>query len=107
MMQYYLCRGNSEFENIVNKLKQIFHISSEHKQVFDDIGIILEQRSDFSIVITQKDYIDTINPAELNKDDLRNPKRKLSQEEITIFRGILGKLKWVAGMTRPEISFCL
>ena len=96
--------GNTEFENIVNKLKQIFHISSEHKQVFNYIGIKLEQRSDFSIVITQKDYIDTINPVELSKDDLKNPKHKLSQEEITILRGILGKLNWVAGMTRPETS---
>ena len=96
--------GNTEFENIVNKLKQIFHISSEHKQVFDYIGIKLEQRSDFSKVITQKNYIDTINPVKLSKDDLKNPKHKLSQEEITILRGILGKLNWVAEMTRPEIS---
>ena len=76
----------------MNKLKQIFHISSEHKQVFDYIGIKLEQRSDFSIVITQKDCIDTINPVELNKDDLKNSKCKLSQEETTILRRILGKL---------------
>ena len=41
----------------------------------------------------------------MNKDDLKNPKRKLSQEEITILRGILGKLNSVAGMTRPEITF--
>ena len=41
----------------------------------------------------------------MNKDDLKNPKCKLSQEEITILRGILGKLNWVARMTRPEISF--
>ena len=89
----------------MSKLKQIFCISSEHKQVFDYIGIIFEQRSDFSRVITQKDFIDTINPVEMNKDDLKNPKRKLSHEEITILRGILVKLNWVAGMTRPEISF--
>ena len=89
----------------MSKLKQIFCISSEHKQVFDYIGIIFEQRSDFSIVITQKDFIDTINPVEINKDDLKNPKRKLSHEEITILRGILVKLNWVAGITRPEISF--
>ena len=97
--------GDTKFENIVNKLKQMLYISSEYKQVFDYIGTKLEQRSDFSKIITQKDYIDIINPVKLNKDDLKNPKRKLSQEEITILRGILGKLNWVAGMTRPEISF--
>ena len=41
----------------------------------------------------------------MNKDDLKNPKRKLSQEKITILRGILRKLNWVAGMTKAEISF--
>ena len=53
--------GNTEFENIVNKLKQIFYISSEHITLHY-IEIKLEQRSDFSIVITQKEYIHTINP---------------------------------------------
>ena len=43
--------GNTEFENIVSKLKQIFYISSEHKQIFDYTGIKLKQRSNFSIVI--------------------------------------------------------
>ena len=83
--------GNTEFENIVNKLKQIFYISSEHITLHY-IEIKLEQRSDFSIVITQKEYIHTINPVELNEDDLKNPKGKLYQEEITILRGITGKL---------------
>ena len=54
----------------------MFYISSEHKQVFDYIGIKFEQRSDFYIVIAQKDYIHTINPVELNKDDLKNSKHK-------------------------------
>ena len=53
--------GNTEFENIVNKLKQIFYISSEHTTLHYN-EIKLEQRSDFSIVITQKEYIHTINP---------------------------------------------
>ena len=97
--------GNNELENIVNKSKQMFYISSKHKQVFDYIGIKLEETSDFSIIVTQKDYIDTINPVEFNKDDLKNPKCKFSQEEITILRGILEKRNWVAGMTKPEISF--
>ena len=70
--------GDTKFENIVNKLKQMLYISSEYKQVFDYIGTKLEQRSDFSKIITQKDYIDIINPVKLNKDDLKNPKRKLS-----------------------------
>ena len=42
-------------------------------------------------------------PANLSKDENKSP--KLSQGETTIPGRILGKLNWVAGMTRPEISF--
>ena len=78
----------------MNKSKQmLLYISSKRKQVFDYIGIKLEERSDFSIIITQKDYIDTINPVEFNKGDLKNPKRKFSQKEITILRKNTRKTK--------------
>lgn len=97
--------GNTKFENTIKKLKQIFFISAEHKQIFDYIGIRLEQKADFSIIITQKEYINSITPIPLTKEDYKNPKRKLSQTETTKLRGILGKLNWVSGMTRPEISF--
>ena len=39
---------NADLESIVNKLKQMFYIGSEHKQVIDYISIKLEQSSDFS-----------------------------------------------------------
>ena len=97
--------GNSEFENTISKLKQIFCISAEHEQIFHYIGIRLEQKPVFSITITQKEYINSICPIPLTKDDHKNPNRKLSQTETTKLRGILGKLNWVSGMTRPEISF--
>ena len=73
--------GNTEFETIINKLKQVFHIGTEHKQIFAYIFIRLEQKSDFSITITQIDYIGSISPATLTKDDYKNPKCKLSQTE--------------------------
>ena len=73
--------------------------------MFEYIGIKLEQKSDFSITITHKDYIDSISPVSLTQDIYKNPKRKLSQAETTEFRGILGKLNWIAGMTRPKMSF--
>ena len=74
--------GNTEFETIINKLKQVFHIGTEHKQIFEYISIKLEQKSDFSINVTQKDYINNISPVTLTQDDYKNPKHKLSQTEI-------------------------
>ena len=58
--------GNTKFETIMtNKLKQVFCIGVEHKHRFKYISIKLEQKSDFSINITQKDYINSISPVTL------------------------------------------
>ena len=89
--------GNTKFETIISKLKQVFCIGAEHKQIFEYIGINLEQKPDFSTINTQKDYIDGISAVTLTQYD-KNPKCKLSQSETI-------KLNWTAGMTRPEISF--
>ena len=97
--------GNIEFETIINKLKQVFCLSAERKQIFEYIGIKLEQKADFSITIFQKDYIDSISPVTLTQDNYKNPNCELLQAETAKLRGILWKLNWVAGMTRPEINF--
>ena len=97
--------GNTGFETIINELKQVFRNGAGHKQIFEYIGIKLEQKSDFFITITQWDYIDSISAVTLTQDDYKNPKSKLSQTKTTRLRGILGKLNWMAGMTRPEIRF--
>ena len=44
---YVLWGENIKFEAIINKLKQVFHIGTGHKQIFQYIGIKLEQKSDF------------------------------------------------------------
>ena len=81
--------GNAECEIIINKLKQVFHIETEHKQIFEYISIKLEQTSDFSINITQKDYINNIFPVTLTQDDYKNPKQTVANRN-TRERGILG-----------------
>ena len=35
----------------------------------------------------------------------RNTNGKLTEKEITSLRGALGKVSWVTGMLRPEISY--
>ena len=66
-----LWEGNTKSETIINKLKQIFRIGAENKQIFEHISINLQQKSDFSLTISQKDYIDSIssyfNPKRLQK----------------------------------------
>ena len=104
-MEDALWGESTKFESIINKLKQVFCIGTEHKQIFKYMSIKLEQKSDFSITITQKNYINSISPVTLTQDDFKNLKRTLSHAETTKLRGILREINWIGGMTRPKISF--
>lgn len=57
---------------------------SENKQIFEYIGVKLELRSDFPIIINRKHYIERISSITLTKDDRKNPNCKLSEIEVNI-----------------------
>ena len=98
--------GTTEFKTTIEKLKNKFQIGCEHKEVFDYIGIRLEQNPEnFSVKIHQKEYIASLNTIPLTKEQQQNPNCSLTQDETKMLRAALGKLNWVANMTRPEISF--
>ena len=92
--------GEPSFINIVDKLKKSFQIGSENQQLFDYIGIRLTQNPDFSITLDQNTYTQSINLIDI-KDSKNNSNRTLTKEETTELRGALGKLNWLAGMSRP------
>ena len=96
--------GSNRNFNII-KLKQTFHISAEHRQAFNYTGIHLKQNNNFSITINQANYINIINEIKVNNILKRNENDKLTEKEITSLRGALEKINWVAGMSRPEISY--
>ena len=97
--------SNRNFINIINKLKQTFHTGAEYSQAFNYIGTYLKQNDDFSFTINQVDYINSINEIKVNDILERNKNDKLTEKEITSLRGALGKINWVARMSRPEISY--
>ena len=97
--------GDETFKSIISAFKTIFHIGSENQASFKFIGINLTQLPDFSIQADQYDFISAINyiPITPNmKADLKQPVTDTARKEL---RSALGQLNWLAGMTRPEISF--
>ena len=102
---YVLWGGNKNFIYIINKLKQTFHIGAEQGQAFNYIGIHLKLNDDFSTTINQIDYINSIHEIKVSDILERSKNDKLIQKEIISLRGALGKINWVAGMSRPEISY--
>ena len=97
--------GTDAFNSVIENLRSNFHIGTENHQVFDYIGIHFEQKSDFTITVNQNSYTETILPIPISKEQRDNPHRNLTKEETTSLRASLGKFNWLAGMTRPEISF--
>ncbi|GAB1599883.1 hypothetical protein Ahia01_000265800 [Argonauta hians] len=82
----FLHVGNCEFEIVINKIKQQFEISHEHDQFFNYLGLEITQTSD---------------------DITLNHKLTVLEKEVTKkdFKSKIGQLAWVAGQTRPDISF--
>ena len=95
-----LLGGDTKFTEIVNTLRQTFFVGAELTQIFDYIGIHLEENNDFSITIHQTEYIDSIIEINLGATFLTGNK-KLTLEKMTL----LIKINWASGMTRPEISY--
>ena len=97
--------GTKQFENAIENLKKTFQVGTENSVTFQYIGIHLHQDEDKSITINQESYIKTINPIIISNEQKRNSQCLLQRGEVTLLRGAIGRLNWVAGITRPEISF--
>ena len=88
----FLHVGNKRFEEtVIYKIKELFEISQEHDQFFNYLGLEIAQISE-GITFSQFGYIDQLTPleGEITKTDLKSK---------------IGQLAWVAGQTRPDISF--
>ena len=98
--------GNQIFLKIIEKLKIIFKTSSEHIQNFKYIGMELNQNDDSTIMISQNDFIEDLELITLEESRKQCPKEELvNEKERSDIRRMIGKLNWLACMSRPEISF--
>ena len=62
MLMIMVYGGTKQFENnIISKLKNIFKFGTEDCEAFTYVGIDLKQNPDFSIDISQNDYIKSIS----------------------------------------------
>ena len=98
--------GSPSFISVISKLKTIFKTSSEHMKHFRYIGIDLNQHENGTITISQNDYINELEPITLNEERFKISKDEpIDETERSKLRQSLGKLNWLACMSRPEISF--
>ena len=95
--------GKVEFhKNVIEKLKFIFKFGSEESNAFKYVGIEISQNDDYRINIQKLNYIQSIEEIPIRKqpkDDV------LTDKEKTLCRRIVGQLNWIAGISRPDVSF--
>jgi hypothetical protein len=90
---------------IIDNLKSVFKISHENDQAFTYVGMRVSQDSHCSILVNQSSYSDSIKPIPLSKERMSDNQSRLSNEETTMLRGVLGQLNWLANITRPDLSY--
>jgi hypothetical protein len=64
---------------------------------------MVKQRSDYSIVVEQRDWIDELKPMDIGGGRKRGSEELLDSSEIRELRGLNGKLMWYAKETRPDM----
>ena len=97
---------NKNFKiNIIDNVKNTLLFGSEETKAFTYLGIQLIENDDFSLTINQNNYIDCISDIKLSKERLKKKNSLLSNEEKTSYRSAVEQLNWIAGISRPDMSF--
>ena len=91
--------------NVTDNLKSTCKFGSEETETFVYIGIELTQNSDYSTCIKQTNYTASISEISRPNERMSDHKSQLTEVERTQYRGVVGHLNWVAGISRPDISF--
>ena len=97
--------GNATFdEDIVKKIFDMFKFGSIHdEETFKLLGWNVSQEYD-GITVSQDDYINH----KLEFLDIptrgRSGSSQLDEDEITLFRGHVGKMRWLGDQTRMDIA---
>ena len=98
--------GTQSFKvNVIDNLCKVFEIGSVNYRILKYIGIDVKQNPDYSITVNQNSFASTIQQITIPKERLTNKETRVDQEETKLLRGVIGQLNWLAGITRPDISY--
>ena len=71
---------------------------------FKICGVAVEQASDGTIALSQKQYVRSLTPIELGQQRRQQSESVLTAHDPAQVRGLLGALPWVASQTVAKIS---
>ena len=99
----FLWGGSHKFvENVIKTLHNVFIVGTVNKYAFKYLGLNLKEKES-SIDISQKEYIEQIQPMTYEKSKTKHD--KLDQIEVRNLRTLIGQLNWIATQTRPDLLY--
>ena len=96
--------GNHHYEVAIRELQKQLPFGSQEFDRFKFTGLDIEQLPDFSIKVSQKDYIHRIDPIDVNKDRRGQKDASINNHELQSLRGLCGSLQYAAVHSRPDIA---
>ncbi|CAL1130588.1 unnamed protein product [Cladocopium goreaui] len=91
------------FKQAKAKLMQAYRWGKWEESTFEFAGTTITQRSDFSIEISQQNYIEKwLDEIYVSKDRQVAKKSLLTPSEISSLRGLIGTMSWKASQTGPQ-----
>ena len=101
----FLHAGNDYFNRVVMKnVLSIFKVGKSETKDFMYTGFRMRQ-DDKSIKVDQEKYIKNVQVPGLDLNQLKDKKREMTQDELTILRQLTGMVNWAQRATRPDLSF--
>ena len=101
----FLWCGSEDFHrDIIMKLKSVFKVSKQSEAMFKYIGIDLKQKEG-CMTLSQRSYTQSVKEIKLPKIDASMKQQEVGSELRRAFRGVVGQISWVAGMSRPDAAF--
>ena len=96
--------GDPVFQKAIQELERQFPFGSKLYKDFKFTGLRIRQKPDYSIVVDQTEYVQNIEP--INVDRHRRPQRtaEVTERERHLLRGVIGSLQYAAVNTRPDLS---
>lgn len=97
--------GTTKFlKSVIGSVTTTFKISRMDSGIFTYLGWSVNQEEDM-ITVDQRSFGEKIKPAIITQIRKQNPEDKLSEDEKKIYQALLGKLLWLSGQTRPDLSY--
>ena len=95
---------NFFFNKVINPIKRVFTIGSEHCAAFMYLSPNISQ-SNSEITIDQINYIKSIDYIAISNNRKNQKDDLLCKEENDNIRTLVGQLGWITGQTRPDLAF--